>query len=115
MSTAEDFNLYDDEHEPKVCEYAKVYWLKIDDKKTGRENFTNVFITVDPYDMINLDSGQFLGESIDTTNHKRCLEIYGWLVEWEYAEWKKIGPEDSELFASDKLKECKPYIVSPYD
>jgi hypothetical protein len=31
-------------------------------------------------------------------------EVWSWLSEWEYVELKPIGPEDSEYFATDKLR-----------
>jgi len=30
-------------------------------------------------------------------------EVYAWLSEWEFIELKRIGPEDSEWFATEKL------------
>ena len=33
--------------------------------------------------------------------------VWNWLVEWEFVELRKIGPEDSEYFALPRLLEGK--------
>jgi hypothetical protein len=101
-------DLYDDENEPVVDETARVYHLALDRHRTGFRNWITVLISVDNYEMIHIDQGHWFGEKIDITNHTQMLEIYEWLVEWDYAEWKKIGPEDSELFATERLLAVKP-------
>jgi hypothetical protein len=67
-----------------------------------------VYVEVDEYGMVNIQSHRtvWFGARPDTHNritHSIYKEIYEWLVEWEFAEWKRIGPEDSELFATEKL------------
>ena len=99
----ENFNLYDDANEPAASQTAVVYRVALDTTKTPRVLFTSVFVAVDNYSLVQIDSGMWMGEKIDTTNHKQVREILDWLIEWEYATWRPIGPEDSEVFALDKL------------
>jgi hypothetical protein len=43
------------------------------------------------------------GTGITREHFDNRMEVYGYLVEWELAEWRQIGPEDSEIFATKKL------------
>lgn len=96
-------DLWADENEPETHYWSKVYLVRIPraSERTSSEQFF-VYVEVDQYDIISIggDSSWF-GNKVDRDNiHK---EIYDWLVEWELAEWKQIGPEDSEIFATEKL------------
>lgn len=102
-----EFNLYADENAPQAAQSAVVYRVSLDTDKTPRELFTSVMVGVDNYDLVHIDSGRWMGQTIDSTNHTQVREILDWLIEWEYAEWRSIGPEDSEVFALDKLTESK--------
>jgi hypothetical protein len=35
--------------------------------------------------------------------HNQRVAVYNWLVDWELAVWREIGPEQSECFATKKL------------
>ena len=100
-----EFQLFADGNEPDAKQTAVVYRVMLDTTKTPRELYTNVGVGVDNYSLVHIDGGQWLGQRIDTTNHTQVREILDWLIEWEYAEWRRIGPEDSEVFALDKLTE----------
>jgi hypothetical protein len=102
------FELYDDENAPKVDNVATVYRLALDRQKTGHDKWTNVLVSVDHYQLASVDSGWWFGEKIDTTNHTLLKEIYEWLIEWEYAKWGRIGEDEYELFATEKLLAIKP-------
>ena len=62
-----------------------------------------VYIEVDKYGVIGIDHYRtvWFGHNIHDESMRR--EIIEWLIEWEYAEWRDIGPEDRELFATSKL------------
>lgn len=69
-----------------------------DRKDTGfaRDN-TYVHITVDRHGYVQLD-----GRSGDSEHRVESIEF---LIEEEVAEWRAIGPEDSELFLTDEWME----------
>lgn len=54
--------------------------------------------------LVNIQAhSHFLGKSFKNMEHSEKMEVYSFLTEWELCEWQKIGPEDSELFATQKL------------
>lgn len=67
-----------------------------------------VYVEVDQYNMITVDRARTTWiRGFSPSENKTLMEIYEWLIEWELAEWRDIGPEDRELFATEKLKETK--------
>jgi hypothetical protein len=109
----ENFDLYADEHAPAAAHQAVVYTLGVNSehKQPHPGRVITVYVAVDNYGMCHLEhNGFWLGEKVDPTNHTLAREIYDWLVEWEYAEWKAIGPEDHELFATEKLTSLQPSL-----
>lgn len=110
-------DLYADENKPVVHFYSTTYRVSISrPAEVLTRDIPFVYVEVDYLDMISIDrsrtnwSGQRLG-NLDIVTDNRSVnslmqEIYEWLVEWELAEWKAIGPEDSELFATEKLLSC---------
>jgi hypothetical protein len=94
-------DIYAPENEPEIHEWATVYLVKIPFKPTHPTR-TAVYVEVDEYGVISIHPyAVWSGHKPKT--HQQLMEIYEWLVEWELAEWKAIGPEDSELFATEKL------------
>jgi len=85
-------DIWKDENEPEVSFSEIVYAVSVPQLRIGAR------IAVDSYDLIS---------SIDSWGFAKLAEVYEWLVEWELAYWKAIGPEDSELFATNKLKTHK--------
>lgn len=70
-----------------------LHWIDRD----GRSTRQNV------YALVSVDVGDgLIGTHGNLTNAQR-IEIYDLLVEDELAVWRAIGPEDSELFATDKF------------
>src|SRR5580765_8574595 len=80
------------------------------------DNPIHLIIGIDSYGQIGIEEGtrwygkkyQGAMNSDDMKNPALIQaedrkEIYDWLIEWEYAEWRRIGPEDSELFVTIKL------------
>ena len=109
-----EIDLYSDECKPVAQFYSTMYRVSIPrpaEYPTGEIPF--VHVEVDYLGMVTIDrdrtfwSGTRL-RTLDIVNDNRSVnsllqEIYDWLVEWELAEWRAIGPEDSELFATEKL------------
>jgi len=80
------------------------------------DNPIHVIIGIDAYGMISLEQntswygkkykGAMSGDDFNDPTimqHEDRMEVFGWLIEWEMAEWRAIGPEDNELFATKKL------------
>lgn len=105
-------DLYADENEPVAKYHSITYLVKIPDKSASVDKAPVVYVEVDEYGLVNVGGNsiwQGTGVGAQTSYydprsyHSRVMEIYDWLVEWELCEWKRIGPEDSELFATEKL------------
>jgi hypothetical protein len=96
-------DLYADENEPVVKDWATIYTLLVLRSLDQTRGHICVYVEVDnEYGLISLSNHTvWFGRSVNS--HETRMEIYEWLVEWELAEWKAIGPEDSELFATEKL------------
>jgi hypothetical protein len=109
-----DIDLYADENRPLVRLASTTYRVSIPRPAEVRtQDIPFVYVEVDYLDMISIDRrytnwdglrGMDLIEDNRSVN-SLLVEIYAWLVEWELAEWRRIGPEDSELFATSKLIE----------
>jgi hypothetical protein len=80
------------------------------------DNPIHLIIGIDSYGQISIEQGtvwygkKYQGAmSGDDMKNPALIqyddrrEIYDWLIYWEYAEWRRIGPEDSELFVTKKL------------
>lgn len=98
-----EIDLWDDTHEPVSKLAWRTYRLTI----PGHESEVRLFVSVEPYGMLSLDERMSTWFHVMKTdgmfNHDTRREIYEWLKEWEFAVWKRIGPEDTELFATKKL------------
>lgn len=98
-------DIYADEYEPIVNQHSRIYRIVIpkwDERRSIDNGF--VYVEVDNYGIISIQEKctTWFGEDISQPSVRR--DITSWLVEWELAEWKQIGSEDSELFATDRLK-----------
>jgi hypothetical protein len=63
-----------------------------------------LYIEVEESGMIQLNSYSFFnGKKEADMSFDERREVYEYLCEWELAVWRRIGPEDSELFATEKL------------
>lgn len=113
-----EIDLYADENAPLIQFYSSIYRVTIPrpaEFPTGEIPF--VYVEVDNFGMISVDQRQTYWSgtrlrTLDIVDDNRAVnsllvEIHNWLVEWELAEWKAIGPEDSELFATEKLLTAK--------
>lgn len=114
-------NLYEDEYNPTATENYRVYVLELPSSvipaKHRPRDPIRVYASVDNYDEVNIeDQTYWFGKKASNMTWEEKQEIWEWLGEWDYAERKKIGPEDYEWFATQKLKESKPPDTSPeYD
>lgn len=96
-------DLYADENEPVSEWIGNIYSVKL--LHGDRENRYNIYVEVDEYGQISIqDHTFFLGKDFRSMSWEERREVYSVLVEWELAEWRSIGPEDSELFATKKLE-----------
>ena len=100
---SEPIDIYADSNEPTPVYWGRIYLLRLTHEQTGRDQATSIWVNVDTYDELSVEKGTWLGEPVDRQNWAQVREILDWLVEWEYAEWRRIGPEDSEVFATEKL------------
>jgi hypothetical protein len=64
-----------------LCELHDWYWF-------GQKDQHKPYRLTDPEDKARWDAMQ---------------EVWFWLREWELVELKKIGPDDSEYFATERL------------
>ena len=101
-------DIYADENEPVAQQAWITYRLALPDEvrktmKSGTQPI--IYVEVDEYGMVNLDDSHsyWFGEPLSKSVYEVRREIWEWLVEWEFARWIKIGPDDRELFALKKL------------
>lgn len=65
-----------------------------------------LYVEVDTSGMISLSPYTYWqGKKEKDLTWEERREVYEFLIEWEFAEWRRVGPEDSELFATKKLSE----------
>lgn len=97
--------LYADENEPKVNFTERVYRVSFPrPTEVKSSDAYALYVGVDNYGMIAIHPHSYwFGMNVDQLKFEERQEIYEFLIEWELAVWRKIGPEDSELFATTKL------------
>lgn len=103
-----DEDIYNDEYEPKSFHYAVVYRVEFPRDKQPQASWTpyRLYVEVDNYDQVHIsDNSYWFGKHWHDMSWAERREVWDVLVEWELFEWRRIGPEDSELFATDKLTE----------
>jgi hypothetical protein len=100
-------DLYDDRYEPVATYNQTIYRVTIPQAQHSGIKTRDIpfaYIGVDIYGLIEIMSYAWDGEySSHGVSNRVHTEIFKWLVEWELAEWRSIGPEDSDLFATSKL------------
>src|SRR5215831_11092115 len=107
-----DWDLYAEHNEPAVKHHAVVYHVQI----PGHPREVNCRILVYRDGLIELDyfwwfgvkgpkegGGYRLSNPEDKKIWDTRIEVLEWLHEWELIVLRRIGPEDSEWFATDKL------------
>jgi hypothetical protein len=114
---SESFDLYSDGNEPEAHFVYTTYIVRLSRNANRKsDEMAFVYVEVDQYGLLNLNEYRTIWFDDKLTHvdagrsvHELRKQIYDWLVEWEFAEWKRIGPEDSELFATAKLIGDKEY------
>jgi len=84
-----------DSFEPKVQKAYTTVRFSFGDNTIRTRNYVALYIDVDTFDIVSPNDRNM--------QYEEARQVYDWLVENDYAEWRAIGPEDSELFATDKL------------
>ena len=108
-----DIDLWAEENAPTVKPAWRTYCIRIPNVRD-----TVIYLDVDDNDYselpwetqslymiqgFNESISSWFGRRIDKMTYKEREEIWEWLIEWELVVLRKIGPEDSEYFATDKL------------
>ena len=113
--------IWDDDKEPKILGMTRTFHvaMPVEGKSLGASHVW-ARVEVDQHDYCELvnwcffghrpkrdGTGYFLNKPEDALLWEAMQHVWTWLAEWEYVELRPIGPEDSEYFATDKLKEGK--------
>jgi hypothetical protein len=103
----EGFDLWAEENAPEVFYNATVYCVRYPfhiRRTLPTKVLPFVYLEVDPYGMVDVRSYHWFGATSSEGKDWRIQkEIFSYLQEWEYIQSIRIGPEDSEWFATDKL------------
>ncbi len=109
-------NIYEDGHEPEVGLYSETYIIRVPEHKYTHWARLEIEIENDGY--ANLESwrwgdfrsvrGPGAGYRFpeDRERYDAMQEVYEWLREWDIIELRRIGPDDSEYFATDEFLEA---------
>ena len=107
-----DIDIFAEGMGPEKFEY-KLFFIRMPhalDRKTG-ETIT-CRISVDQYGYCEMVDWYNFGLRDPHTSYNSLMdqklieaekEVWEWLAEWELVELRRIGPEDSEYFATSKL------------
>lgn len=101
-----DEDIYNDEYEPEPYHHSVIYRVEFPRDKMPQASWApyRIYVEIDNYDQASLSKYTYwFGKRLEDMSYEEQREIMDYLVEWELLEWKRIGPEDSELFATDKL------------
>lgn len=104
-----NFDLFADTHEPVVKPAYMTYRIQLPKEvsthfKTVTYTPYIIYLDVDRLGCASLNERTYwFGNHAGHMSHLHKQEIYDFLIEWELIEWRRIGPEDSELFATEKL------------
>jgi hypothetical protein len=108
-----EIDLWLDKHEPVVKPAWRTFCIRIPNLFG-----TVIYLDVDDNDYsdppwetqslymiqgFNERISSWFGKRVDKMTYDERKEIWEWLTEWELVVLRKIGPEDSEYFATDKL------------
>ena len=105
-----EVDIWADDMRPEVRFVGIQYGIRLSNKKIIELRQTDQFKS--PYAYVTVEEGGLLmvedntyfnGMKFRDMTWEQRRDVYDWLIEWELAEWRRIGPEDSELFATDKL------------
>ena len=98
-------------HEPEITFYAHVWRVQLPHRlrmelPTKEQIF--LYVWVEPDGLISVDKrsvwfDEYYYDIGGEYNYDLNEEIYEYLTEWELAVWRRIGPEDRELFATKLL------------
>jgi hypothetical protein len=108
-------DLWADENEPEVTQVALIFRVCLQRSlhfTSPSDELPWIYVEVDKWGVISIGEATRFpveGYSKDVYAHQR--EVMDYLVEWELAEWRAIGPEDSELFATEKLTGEQPWMA----
>jgi hypothetical protein len=104
-------DIYADENKPVVKFAWTVHRLALPDNERYKHKWDTqplVYVTVEEGGLLGLDDSVtvWFGDKLRDAGKSVAVirnEIYEWLIEWGFAEWRNIGPEDRELFATKLL------------
>lgn len=107
---------YAEENAPYVKQTSVVYIVRSPrPAEMKSEDVIRLYVEVDISDgLATLQPySSFQGKNYKDMDHSERREVYDYLIEWELLEWRKIGPEDSELFATNNLLEQGERFILP--
>lgn len=99
-------DLYADENAPYVKQTSKVYIVRYPrpaEMKWDERYALYVEVGLETRELHVQPHSMFLGKTFKNMDHGEQMDVYSFLCEWDFAQWRRIGPEDSELFATSKL------------
>jgi hypothetical protein len=106
----QEADIYADENEPQADYFGKVYRVVPPVQRPP----CSAYVLVLEYGQCELHDWYWFGKRdphkpyqlmnpVDKELWDAMQEVWYWLEEWELVERRKIGPEDSEYFATDRL------------
>ena len=110
-----DLDVYSDDLAPEARESHIVHRIFVDSRRFPQVNFNPVhlFLAVARDGLAHVeDNSMYFGKRYKDMTQPEQGEVLDYLLEWEYVEYRRVGPEDSELFATEKLKRVETF---PYD
>jgi hypothetical protein len=108
------FDLYAEENKPESKEFYKTYTVNVPSQSNDVPmKRIGVRLAVYRDGLVNIDSFSWFGvygpkqanaNYSDPKQQKAAIqEIWEWLTEWGLVKLQRIGPEDSEYFATSDL------------
>jgi hypothetical protein len=101
-----DLNYFALENFPKIFTVSTVYLVRFPRPAEVHSNESySLYIEIDEYDyLVGIQPhSNFFGKKYGDMDHDEKRIVWDWLMEMELLEWRRIGPEDSELFATKRL------------
>lgn len=97
--------IYEEENKPHVEESCRIYSVRFPrPTEVKRDEVYWLYVSVDEYDYAEIMGySSFGGKSYKNMDFEDRKEVHDFLIEWEILEWRRIGPEDSELFATKEF------------
>jgi hypothetical protein len=102
-------DIYNDENVPTSNLFYTTYRVRIDKMFSPvSHNPFSILVNVFSDGLANLDDNtSWFGKKVSDMTWKEQREIYDYLQEWDYVTLERIGPEDSEWFATERLTRAK--------